>query len=163
MRRQALLGLLLWGGGLPACYRYQPVTLEAVPEGATVRAVLSPSASAALKERHGISSGSHLEGTVLEDYGAAVALWVASVPASPEFGSGTLYQQVDVLKSDILRVDLRELDRGKTAFLALGGAVAVAVAARAALSGGTGESNSGGGGVPPESRGTRLPIVILRF
>ncbi|HWP36042.1 MAG TPA: hypothetical protein VNL18_00670 [Gemmatimonadales bacterium] len=163
MKRRTLLGLLLLATGVPGCYRYEPVTLDAVPQGATIRAVLSPAASAALMERQGISSGRHLEGTVLEDHGATLSLWVASVPASREFGSGVLYQQVDVLKSDVLRVDLRELDRGKTTFLAVGGAAAVAVVARAALSGGTGESNSGGGGVPPESRRTRLPIVILRF
>lgn len=161
-RRPWVTPLLLAMGGL-GCYRYQPATLDAVPQGATVRAVLSPAASEQLRVRHGINSGHHLDGTILVDHGAAVSLWVASGPVSRQFGGGVLYQQVDVLKSDILRVDLRELDRGKTTFVAISGAAVVAVVARAVIAGGTGESNGGTGGPPPESRRSRLPILIVRF
>jgi hypothetical protein len=162
MRRVPGLRLLLAAICALGCYRYAPATLDAVPQGATIRAVLSPAASAQLRERHGITGGRHLDGTVLEDHGAAVSLWVTSAPVSREFGAGILYQQVDVLKTDILRVDLRELDRGKTTAAAIGGVVLVAVVAREVLAGGSGES-SGGGPTPPESRRSRIPILTVRF
>jgi hypothetical protein len=163
MNRRVWLGSLLLSIGGLACYRYQPTTLDAVPQGAKVRAVLSATASEQLRTRHGVNSVRHLDATVLENHQAAVSLWVASGPVTPEFGGGALFQQVDVLKSDIVRVDLRELDRGKTTFVAFGGAAVIAAVARAAIVGGSGESNGGNGGVPPESRRTRLPILTIQF
>ena len=157
---QVTLAVALISG--QGCYRLEPVTLDAVPQGSKIRAVLSPAASDQLRLRHGID-GRQLDATVLAIQGAAVSLWVASVPLSREFGAGPLYQQVDVLKSDILRVDRRELDGSKTAFVAVGGAAVLGAVARATFLGPSGSSNNGGGGVPPESRRRWLPFLVVRF
>lgn len=162
MKRVTCAEFLLGAASLLGCYRFQPATIEAVPRGSTVRAVLAPVASERLRERHGIE-GRTLSGTVMATNGETVSLWVASGPPPREFGARPLYQQVDVARADVLRVDMRELDRGKTTLAALGGAAAVVIVARGTIFGGGPGNGTGTGGVPPESRRRWVLPVLVRF
>jgi hypothetical protein len=146
-----------------ACYRFDPATFETVPEGSTVRALLSPSANDQVRARHNVQ-GPTLGGTVMPSNGQTLSLWVASAPTTSEFGVKPLYQQVDVARSDVLRVDVRRLDIGRTAMVAAAGAAVAVVVGRAAVRGGTGGSGPGGGPGPSESRrGWLLSLIRARF
>lgn len=163
MRQLTRLVLMVGLTGSLSCYKFEPATVDAVPQGSTIRAVLSPTASDWLRERHGIN-GRQLAGTVMADNGEAFSLWIASVPLSPEFGARPLYQQVDILKADVLRVDLRRLDTGKTAMILAGGAAALVVVGRATFLGGGRGSGPGPGPGPGEHvRSWLVPLLLGRF
>lgn len=161
-RRSWLVGWALLTGSA-GCYRFEPTTLEAVPEGSTIRAVLTPGAHDRLEQRHGIVTRD-LKGTVLTIQGDVLSLWVPSVPIDPTFGARPFYQQVNVPRADFLRVDVRAIDKGRTAMVAIAGAAGLAVVARETLFGGFGSSNNGGGPGPSESRRRwLLPLVFGIF
>jgi len=159
------VGMVLAAGviGASGCYRFEPTTLDLVPQGSTIRAVLSPTASDRLRERHGIASGRALNGTVLSANGQALSLWVASVPLSVEFGPRALYQQVDVAKSEVLRVDLRKMDGGRTGIAVVSGAAMLLVVGRATLLGGGRGSEDPGSGMTESRRRWVLPLVLGWF
>lgn len=162
MRQLTRLVLMVGLTGSLGCYRFEPGTVDAVPQGSTIRAVLSPTATDRLRERHGIE-GRQLDGRVVAANGEALSLWVASVPLSTEFGVRTLYQQVDIPKADVLRVDLRRLDTGKTAMVVVGGAAALAIVGRAMLLGGGKGARPGTGPGPSESVRGWLVVFPLRW
>ncbi|HEX9581820.1 MAG TPA: hypothetical protein VF970_12010 [Gemmatimonadales bacterium] len=163
MQRLATMVLALGLMGSSGCYRFEPVTLDAVPQGSTIRAVLSPAASERLRERHRVQNGGALSGTLLAANAQDLSLWVASVPLSPEFGAKTLYQQVDIAKADVWRVDLRRLDAGKTGFALVGGAAALVIVGRSTLLGGTRGAQDPGGGLNESRRRWLLPLVLGWF
>ena len=141
------------------CYTYVPATLETVPVGARVRALITPAAEQRLQP-FGVS-GTLLVGDVQSRDGDQVSLLVPSVPMGSAYGSRALYQQVVVASSDILRVDLRRLDRFRTGVAVGVAAAAVGAVAFSALGGWSGGSNGDGGGGPAESvRGWALRIPV---
>ncbi|GIW51344.1 MAG: hypothetical protein KatS3mg081_0699 [Gemmatimonadales bacterium] len=147
---------------LGACYQYVPATLEAVPEGATVRALLS--ASGEQRARQLGVDGRVVQGTVLARDRGVVSLFVPTVPISIEFGAGPLYQQLDLAAEDVLRVDVRELDRTKTFSLLAGGAAAVTLVAVRSFTGGGPGARPNPRDEPPESlRGWILPLATVRW
>ncbi|HEV8305970.1 MAG TPA: hypothetical protein VGQ25_13465 [Gemmatimonadales bacterium] len=131
------------------CYTYAPVTLDAVPVGAQVRALLSTEAELALRDSLGVELRP-LHGTLVDREEGRVLLSVRAGVGSRELGSQLLYQRVGVAPQDVLRVDVRRLQRGKTVAFALaiaGAATIVAIKAVAILRPG---SRDNGGGGPPE-------------
>ncbi|GBD33562.1 hypothetical protein HRbin33_02556 [bacterium HR33] len=155
----SMLCLWLVSGG---CYRYVPATVETVPEGARVRALLSVSGEERARQL-GVE-GRVVQGTVLARDGGVVSLFVPTVPISVEFGAGPLYQQLDLAAEDVLRVDVRELDKTKTFSLLAGGAAAVTLVAVRSFTGGGPGSRPNPGNEPPESlRGWILPLATVRW
>jgi len=143
----------------PACYTYAPATLETVPTGARVRVLIT---SAAEQRLHPLGvSGTMMTGELLGRNGDSLSLLVPSVPMGSRYESRPLYQQVVVSSGDILRVDLRRLDRFRTG-VAVGVAAAVAAAITVqALGGWSGATSGGDGGGPPESvRGWGISIPV---
>jgi hypothetical protein len=147
-RVRARLGVAAAALGL-GCYRYAPATLETVPLGTEVRALVSTERELALRDSLGLSVHP-LHGTLVEREAGRVLLAVRTAVGSPAFGSQPLYQHVGLTPQDVLRVDVRRLQRGKTTALAL----AVASAATLVTLGLLGKLNPGspgaGGGGPPE-------------
>jgi hypothetical protein len=147
-RSRAAFGILSAALSL-GCYTYVPATLEAVPVGTEVRALLSTEKELALRDSLGVELHP-LHGTLVERQGARLLLSVRTATGSRELGSQPLYQRVGVTPQDVLRVDVRRLHRTKTAAFALAVASAgalIAVATVAILRPG---SPGGGGGGPPE-------------
>ena len=77
------------------CYKYVPTTMEAVPAGDHVRAVLSTEAQEDVRLRVGMHF-TLLEGKLLEKDENQVLLSVPTVRAAGEYGSQSLYQRIDL-------------------------------------------------------------------
>lgn len=147
---------------LAGCYRYVPATLETVPEGARVRALLSASGEQRAKQL-GVARRV-VQGTVLSRDGGVVSLFVPTVPISVEFGAGPLYQQLELAPEDILRVDVRELDKTKTFSLLAGGAAALTlVTVRSFSGGGPGPRPNPGNELPESLRGWLVPLFTINW
>ena len=144
------------------CYKYVPATLDTTPVGSKVQALLSTEGQMLLEERVGIY-GRTVTGELVEVTGDSVLLAVPSVRAST--GLGSLYQRVYFSRSQILRIDQRQLDAART-----GGLIAVAAGGLVLiLSQVFGESNPGqiepiDGGNDRIANGwiLRIPVGILR-
>ncbi len=145
------------------CYKYVPGALDTTPVGSKVQALLSTEGQMLLEERVGIY-GRTVTGELLEVSGDSVLLAVRSARASA--GIGSLYQRVDFSRSQILRIDQRQLDAARTT-----GLIAVAAGGLALiLSQVFGDSNPGqleppdGGQVDRIFDGwiLRIPVRILR-
>ena len=146
--RKEVLGVAVAALSL-GCYTYAPVTLDAVPVGSEVRALLSTEAELALKDSLGMSLHP-LQGTLVNREQGRLLLAVRAGVGARELGSQVLYQRVGVAPQDVLRVDVRRLQPTKTVALA----VAIAGAATLVTLGAFGKLNpgspGGGGGAPPE-------------
>lgn len=159
VRRMLACGALAVSLG---CYKYVPATLDTTPAGSKVQALLSVEGQVLLEERVGIY-GRTVTGELVEVTGDSVLLAVPSVRAST--GLGSLYQRVYFSRSQILRIDQRQLDAARTGGLiaaAAGGLVLI-------LSQVFGESNPGqiepiNGGNDRIANGwiLRIPVGILR-
>jgi hypothetical protein len=128
------------------CYVYVPTTIDAVPDGAGIRALVSSEAEDRIRSTYGINNGRTLTGSLLSRDREQVSLYLPSVPMGTGLGTKVLYQQIPVAKGDILRIDARRLDAFRTGFAAVGAAAVLVVAARHAFVGGQGGPPSGGGG-----------------
>ena len=131
------------------CYTYVPATLEAVPVGTEVRAMLSTEKELALRDSLGVELRP-LHGTLVDRQDGRLLLSVRTAIGSRELGSQVLYQRVAVTPEDVLRVDVRRLQRTKTAafaFALAGAGTLLVIATVAILRPGT---PGGGGGGPPE-------------
>jgi len=130
------------------CYAYVPATLDVVPVGAEVRALLSTDAELALRDSLGVELRP-LHGTLVDRQNDRLLLSVRAGVGSRALGSQPLYQRIGVTPRDVLRVDIRRLQRSKTVAVALAIAGAVtflAVEGIKVLRPGS----PGGGGGPPE-------------
>jgi hypothetical protein len=163
MKRVTCAELLLGAASLLGCYRFQPATIEAVPRGSMVRAVLAPVASERLRERHGIE-GRTLSGTVMATNGETVSLWVASGPRRPESSvPAPCISRWMLLGRTWCALTCGSWIGGKTTLAALSGAAAVVIVARGTIFGGGPGNGTGTGGVPPESRRRWVLPVLVRF
>lgn len=145
------------------CYVYVPASLEAVPEGARVRVWVRPAAEEQLRATFGLPNSQRLEGELVSRSGDQVTLFVPSVPLGTAYGNRPLYQRVPVAAADILRVDLRRLDRFRTGAAVAIAALAALVVAREAFSGAAENLTPPGGEPPPESvRGWTIPLAVPR-
>lgn len=108
------------------CYSYVPSTMNAVPVGARVRALLSTEAEVALHDSLGLELRS-LNGTLVERQDSRLLFQVRTASGAAAFGSRPLNQRIAVSEQDVLRVDVRRMSRLKTGALiaALVGAAAV--------------------------------------
>jgi len=111
------------------CYTYVPTTMDVVPVGARVHALLSSEAEAALHDSLGLDLRA-LSGTLVERQDTRLLFQVRTASGAPTFGSQPLYQRIAVSPQDVLRVDVRRVSGFKTAALVTafaGAAVVVAV------------------------------------
>ena len=131
------------------CYTYTPITLDAVPVGSEVRALLSTEREVALRDSLGVALHP-LEGTLVDREDGRLLLSVRVGVGSRELGSQLLYQRVGITPQDVLRVDVRRLQRTKTVAFAVGIASAATLVTLAALGKLNPGSSDGGGGGPPE-------------
>src|SRR5262249_23765956 len=117
---------------LGACYTYAPVERSAtIPQGTSVRARVTPTASQRIAPLIGMTEARVLDGSLVDRRGETMIIEVPTA-ASTGMGSGvqTLYQRVSLAPTDVTEVETRTLDRVKTG--AIVGVVAVGAAVLAA-------------------------------
>src|SRR5574341_11544 len=144
----------------PGCYTYAPATLETVPTGAHVRALITPEAERQLLVTFGVQQGRILSGDLQAKDGDRIALLVPSVPIGSGPGSRPLYQQVTLPAADVLRVDVRRVDALRTGVLVAGVAAVIAGVVWETLGGGLLGGAPCANGPPESLRGwvVRVPI-----
>jgi hypothetical protein len=142
----------LWVGaaGLSvACYSYVPVSLDAVPAGTGVRAVLSTEAQLALRDSVGLRSQA-VQGTLVDRSEDRLLLAIRADAGVWRAGSPALYQRVAVASRDVLRVEVKQFHRARTVGLVAALTTAAAVLTIEALRKGNPGTPSPPGGGPPE-------------
>lgn len=103
------------------CYSYRPTTLETVPVGTEIRGLLSTEARITLEDSLRLQL-STLHGTLVERNGDSLLVTVRSVAAGSTTEGRPLYQRIALAQGDVLRVDVKRLDKPRT--IALVAAVA---------------------------------------
>lgn len=136
------------------CYRYSDVTADALRPGARVRARISAAEAQQLSQQLG-SERRVLEGEVVAADASAVTMAIRS-DLEPSSTTSLLRQRVAIAPSAILELQVRELDRARTAGVVAAGVAAVAVAALA-IEGGV----FGGGNEKPNNEANLIPIIRL--
>ena len=156
MSRWFLVVTLPW---YAACYSYVPVELSALPQGAAVRARITSEQA----ERVGPLVGREqrvLEGLVVTAAADSVLL---EVPTASRIGSGgsvqVMHQRVAIARGGITEVELKRLNRGRTALLAVGGSIVIGYFLMDALDIGPGREGPRGGNGGTDMR---IPLFTLR-
>lgn len=123
MRVAGLLPLLLLTTG---CYSYVPTAADTLRPGTDVRARLSPAGVATLAEAVP-SAPRVVEGKVVERGDGGLLLEVPATTFERGVRLETLHQRVRIAEKDILEVELKRLDRGRTGLVVAGGVAAAVV------------------------------------
>ena len=157
MTRRISLLLLL---SLSACYTYAAAPPASVAPGASVRARVSATAAERIAPLIGVNDARLLTGRFA---GTDAAGFLVEVPTTTQVGPAgslqSLAQRVSIPRGDLLEIETRTLNRGRTA--AVVGAVAVIGVGTAfnVLRGERGSDRPPGG----TSTDARIPVVRWRF
>ncbi|MGD8321804.1 MAG: hypothetical protein PVJ02_15255 [Gemmatimonadota bacterium] len=152
--RLALAALVVSG-----CYTYTPASLDEVSPQQDVRLRLS-TAEAERLEPFRRSGGRTLDGKVTGMEGDSVTVKVEAVSELRGARVETLYQYLHVSSSDVVDVELRELDKGRTYLVTGAGVVAAAALVISRIGGNGGSSGPDQGGGPFEAV---VPLLSLRL
>lgn len=142
---------------LAGCYRHVPVRIGAVPPGAEVRLRLSEEGVERVEDITGVRRA-QVSGELLQ--------WAEEVMISVAFLTSdgqSLRQQISVDADEVVSVDVRELDRTRTAVLAAGVGAVVGTAIVATVVKIIGGSSQGGQPPPGEGGGQPGPSVSWGF
>lgn len=141
---------------LSGCFTYLPVTEPGQLEpGLAVRARISPAAGARIAPLLGASDARRLDGTLITHSTDTLIVEVPTVMTDTrEFGR-TPNQRVSILKSELLELEVRRIDRLRT----------VAVVGSAAIIAGTilARSLKGEPGKEPLPGGGGTDAIVFRF
>ena len=115
--RASRAALCLWGAVLsPGCSSYVPASLDSVPVGASVRALLSTQAERVLHDSFGLDVRA-VRGTLVERQDTRLLFQVRTASGSPAFGAQPLYQRIALSPRDVVRVDVKRFHRVRSASL----------------------------------------------
>lgn len=144
---------------LAGCYSYKPVT--AARPGMEVRARLS--SEAAVRRSQGYEEPIlRLDGRVVEATSDALTLDILIVRSSSAFQDVEMRDTVQLASSEIQSIQQRTFSPGRTALVAIGGAVGIFALVKGIdqVVGGTGDDDDGGG--DPTFR-VPLSALLSRF
>ncbi len=110
---RAVLGSLFSAGLLSACYTYRPVEIADLAPQLEVRARVTGAESDRLSEILG-SDDRVIEGTIEEIDANNLLLLVPVVSAFDRTRGGALSQRINVARSGVVEVELKQLDRART-------------------------------------------------
>lgn len=117
---------------LAGCYNYTPIAPTTVQPGVEVRATINGAASDRVAPITGTFDNRLLTGNVIENNGGTL---VVEIPtgAVPNTGASVvqMHQRVNLAPADMVRLETRKLDVGRTSLLAsaiVAGAAAAAIA-----------------------------------
>ena len=148
--------------GLVGCYSYQPIEANVAPVGMEVRAKITGEASDRVAPLLGSFDTRLLVGSVVENSSGTMLLEVPN-GAMPNITDGVvpLRTRVPIRPSDLVSLERRRLDVGRTAVLGGGIAAGVALGVAWALHNG---SDPQPGKLPTDPPPiTRVPIGVIRF
>ena len=129
--------VVLATASLLGCYTYAPVEVGSVGAGERVRARLAPAATEGLPAS--LQGGDRtIEGDLVDRTDGSLTLFVPTSLRQQGFFAESLHERVTLASRDVVELELRRLDRGRTYLLAGIGAAAVAAVAVEVLSGKTG-------------------------
>ncbi len=156
MRRAAPLLLL----SLSACYTYAPVQPASVASGTSVRARVSATAAERIAPLIGVNDARLLTGKFA---GPDAAGFLIEVPTTTQVGPAgslqSLAQRISIPRADLLEIETRALNRGRTAAV-VGTVAAIGIATAVnVLRGERGSERPPGG----SSTDTRIPVLRWRF
>ena len=155
MRRShlACVALILCSTG---CHSYQPLQLEELQPQMQVRARLT---SAQAQELTDYMRGEErlIQATVLEAREESLLLLVPVARVNRGSGIETLSQRLNVPHAGLLEIELKEVDRLKSAALSAAGAALIGVILFRSLRGGSSGETGGGPGGPDD---TLIPFRI---
>jgi hypothetical protein len=157
MRRLAICTLPL----LAACYTYAPIETANVHPGAGVRARVSGSAVDRLAPLLGTSNPRLVSGRLVDTRADTLILEVPTVMQALVGSSvETLHQRVSIPRSELVELEMRRLDRFRTAAVVGGAAIVIAAVVIGALG-----DDPGYGGPPGPGGGNdvRAPLLRVRF
>lgn len=154
--------VLLSSIGLVGCYSYQPIEASTAPVGAEVRARITGAASDRVAPLIGSFDTRVLVGSIVENNGGAMLLEVPN-GAMPNVTDGVvqLHARVPISPSDLVSIERRKLDVGRTVLLVGGIAAGVSAGVALALRAGADPQPGNGPTEPPPI--LRIPIHVIRF
>jgi hypothetical protein len=140
------------------CYTYHPVGQADLRPEMPVRAHLSPSQAAELAEYLPSEADRLIEGTVVENGRDELMLLVPVTTANVRGVREKLNQRLGIPFDGIVEIEHKELDRGKTAVISVGGVILTGLFLFETLGPGFGGGNSGSEGPRPEDS-----IILIRI
>ena len=144
MRR--LIPILAASLAAAGCFSYIPIEPGEVEPGVTVRARVSPSAGARIAPLLGATDARKLDGTMIAHSSDTLIVEVPTVVVDTrEFGK-TPNQRVSIARGDLVELEVRKLDRVRTAGVVGGAAIVVATTLIKMLKGDPGREPLPGGG-----------------
>ena len=148
--------------GLAGCYTYQPIEAAAVPVGTEVRAHITGAASDRVGPMLGSFDVRTLVGSVTENTNGSMMLEVPN-GARPNVTEAVvpLHARVPIVPADLVSLERRKLDVGRTTMLAAGIVGGVSLGVALALRSGADPHPGNLPNEPPPI--TRIPIGIIRF
>jgi hypothetical protein len=148
--------------GLVGCYTYQPIEAATVPVGTEVRAHITGAASDRVAPMLGTFDVRTLSGSVTENSNGSMMLEVPNgARANVTEGVVPLHARVSIAPGDLVSLERRKLDVGRTTMLtaAIVGGVSLGVAL--ALHSGADPQPGNLPNEPPTV--IRIPIHVIRF
>jgi hypothetical protein len=116
---------------LAGCYTYSPIDPASVTPGMEVRARVSAPLAAQLAPTLAMGQSRLVEGKVVDNQ-SGLTLKVASVLPGTVGAPEGLFQQVQITRTDLVELESKQFDRGKTR-LVVGASAVVAIAAGIAI------------------------------
>ncbi len=154
MRRLLLAVLPLCAG----CYTYATIEPAAAVPGTSVRARISGAAAEKLVPILGSADARLVSGELIENGPASM---IVEVPTVVTTGVGTsvetLHQRVSIARTDLIELEMRQVDRLRTGALLSGAALIIGSAAYKTL------KDNGSGERTPGGTGTDIRIPLFRF
>ena len=156
MKRLVLFAPALLAG----CYTYAPVQSSALLPGIGVRARVSATAAERVAPLLGVSDARVLTGTLIDNRSGTLIVEVPTLAQAAIGTSGqTLNQRISITPGDLVEIESRRLDRGRTG-LVVGAVAVIGISATiAALKGGPGLDRPPGG----SSTDAKFPLWRLHF
>jgi hypothetical protein len=141
-----LIPILAASLAVTGCFTYIPIEPGEVEPGVTVRARVSPSAGARIAPLLGATDARKLDGTMIAHSSDTLIVEVPTVVVDTrEFGK-TPNQRVSIARGDLVELEVRKLDRVRTAGVVGGAAIVVATTLIKMLKGDPGREPLPGGG-----------------
>jgi hypothetical protein len=147
---------------ISGCFSYIPTELASVPEGQEVRLHLTRQGLADLPDILN-QAGLTLTGKLLESGDDRLLVRVPIAVQQDALVTRTLGQDLVIPARSIVQIERRALDRGRSALVLVGGAVAAAVAFASFR-----DSGPDGPGIPrepgePEGMRARISLTLIPF
>ena len=119
MRRYALraVGALVAPAAFAGCYTYSVIDVAGAKPGMDVRARVSMAGASQIGPALGVSEARLVSGAVVDNQREGLTLKVATVPAGTMGAQDGLFQQILINRSDLLELESKQLDRGRTRFV----------------------------------------------